>query len=115
MLRYWSSEGSRLYPIMARAARVLLSIPASAAVLERDFSTAGRLITGCRNRLDAAQNKMVLFLNGSYDSIPKEVPMLSDAQALAAVPERLSNPSESASKLSEGPEKGNDESDVDDF
>ncbi|CAN0045279.1 unnamed protein product, partial [Sphacelaria rigidula] len=100
---------------MARAARVLLSIPASAAILERVFSTAGRLITGCRNRLDAAQNEMVLFLNGSYDSIPQEVPMLSDAQELAAVPERLSNPSESASKLSEGPEEGDDESDVDDF
>ncbi|CAM9584747.1 unnamed protein product [Sphacelaria rigidula] len=115
MLRYWSSEGSRLYPLMARATRALLSIPASAAVLERDFSTTGRLITGCRNRLDAAQNEMLLFLNGSYDHTPKEVPMPSDAQALAAVPERLSNASESASKLSEGPEEGDDESDVDDF
>ncbi|CAM9189703.1 unnamed protein product, partial [Sphacelaria rigidula] len=100
MLQHWSSEGSRTYPHVARAARVLLSITASSAVLERDFRTAGRLITGCRNRLDAAYNEMVLFLHRSYADMPDEAPMLSDAQPLAAVPERLSNSSGSTSKLS---------------
>lgn len=51
-LQYRSSEGSRTYPLMALAARVLLSIPVSFAVLKRDFSIAVRLITGFRNRLD---------------------------------------------------------------
>ena len=115
MLDYWSSYSSRVYPRMSRAARVLLSISASAAVLERDFSTAGRLITGCRNRTDAALNEMVLLLNGSYAEIPDEVPMLSEAQALAAVPERLNNPSESTSKLSNGTEEEDGKSDVDEF
>ena len=50
---------------MARGARVLLSVPASSAVLERDFSTAGRLLTGACSRLDGAYTEMVLFLNGN--------------------------------------------------
>lgn len=66
---------------------------------ERDFSTAGRLITGCRDCLDAAFHMMMLFLHGSYADIPDEAPMLSDAQASVTVPERLMNPSESTSKL----------------
>ncbi|CAM9430867.1 unnamed protein product, partial [Ectocarpus sp. 8 AP-2014] len=50
-------------------ARVLLSVPASSAVLERDFSTAGRLITGARSCLSAAYVEMVLVLNGNQEYI----------------------------------------------
>ncbi|CAN0460221.1 unnamed protein product, partial [Ectocarpus fasciculatus] len=51
LLSFWAGEGQSLYPNMARAARVLLSVPATSAVLERDFSTAGRLLTPSRSRL----------------------------------------------------------------
>ncbi|CAN0032778.1 unnamed protein product, partial [Sphacelaria rigidula] len=77
---------------MARAARVLMSVPALSAVLERDFSTAGRLITGSRSRLDSAYAEMVLFLHGNHEYIPVKVPALSTEQALQAVPRRLSDP-----------------------
>ena len=36
LLVYWAKEGKSIYPNMARAARVLLSVPTSSAVLERD-------------------------------------------------------------------------------
>ncbi|CAN0433432.1 unnamed protein product, partial [Ectocarpus sp. 12 AP-2014] len=94
LLEFWAGEGKALYPNMARAARVLLSVPASSAVLERDFSTAGRLITGARSRLSAAYVEMVLFLNGNQQYIPMEVPKLSKTQGQEAVPRRLSNPNE---------------------
>lgn len=75
------------------------------AVLERNFSTAGRLISGCRSRMDAAYNQIVLFLHGSLLSTPIEVPVLSEAQTLAAVPIQLSNPLIDSIKLLDGPEE----------
>ena len=44
---------------MARVARVVLSVPASSAVLERDVSTAGRLIMGSRSSPTAAYAEML--------------------------------------------------------
>ncbi|CAM9933951.1 unnamed protein product, partial [Sphacelaria rigidula] len=89
MHNYWASEGSQKFLNTARAARVLLSVPASSAVLERDFSTAGRLITASRSRIDSTYVQMVLFLNGSRDVIPDETPVLSDTQSRVAIPRRL--------------------------
>ena len=102
MLEYWGGEGGRLYPNLARAARVLLSVPASSAVLERDLSTAGRLITETRSRLDAAYAEMVLFLNGSKEVIPHEVPRLTTEQATEAMPRRLTCPCSEVDTLSAG-------------
>ena len=92
LLVFWAKGGKSIYPKMARAARVLLSVPASSSVLERDFSTVGRLLTGARSRPDAAYTEMVLFLNGNQEHIPQEVPALSTQQAVQAVPKRLSDP-----------------------
>ena len=92
LLSFWAGEGRAPYPNMARVARVLLSVPASAAVLERDFSTAGRLITGSRSRLAGKYVEMTLFLNGNKEYIPVEVPSLSESQMKEAVPRRLTNP-----------------------
>lgn len=80
---------------MARAYRVLLScrrLQASFAVLERDFSTAGRLFTGARSGLDAGYAEMVLFLNGTLEYTPQKVPALTNDQVLEAVHTRLSDP-----------------------
>ncbi|CAN0124827.1 unnamed protein product [Pylaiella littoralis] len=82
------------------------------AGLERDFSTAGRLITGARSRLSAAYVEMVLFLNGNQKYIPLEVPKLTRQQGDEAVPERLSNPNKTTESLSVGepvPETADDE------
>ena len=87
---------------MARVARVLLSVPASFAVLERDFSAAGRPITSSRSNLSAAYAEMVMFLIGNIEHMPIEVPALSTEQALQAVPRRLSNPKAEVSALAAG-------------
>ena len=92
LLEFWAKERRSLYPNMVRAAQVLLSVSVSSAGLERDFSTAGRLITGPRGRLDAVHVEMVLFLNGKQEYIPQEVPALSTEQALQAVPKGLCDP-----------------------
>ena len=104
LLSFWAGEGRALYPNMARVARVLLSVPASAAVLERDFSTAGRLITGSRSRLAGEYVEMTLFLNGNKEYIPVEVPSLSESQMKEAVPRRLTNPRAEVAALSTGVE-----------
>ena len=77
LLEFWAKEGRSLYPNIARTARILLSLPVSSVVLERDFSTAGRLITGFRSKLDAMCVEMVLFLNGNQEYTPQELPSLS--------------------------------------
>ena len=74
----------------------------SSAALERDFRTAGRLITGSRRSLSAAYAEMVMFLNGHIKHIPIEVPALSTEQALQAVPRRLFNPKAEVAALSAG-------------
>lgn len=102
LLQFWASEGQALYPNMARVARVLLSVPASSAVIERDFSTAGHLATGTGSRLSGGHAEMVLFLNGNKECIPAEVPALSFEKGLQAVPTRLSNPSRATESLSMG-------------
>ena len=104
LLSFWAGEGRALYPNMARVARVLLSVPASAAVLERDFSTAGRLITGSRSRLAGEYVEMTLFLNGNKEYIPVEVPSLSESQMKEAVPRRLTNPRAEVAAVSTGVE-----------
>ena len=104
LLSFWAGEGRALYLNMARVARVLLSVPASAAVLERDFSTAGRLITGSRSRLAGEYVEMTLFLNGNKEYIPVEVPSLSESQMKEAVPRRLTNPRAEVAALSTGVE-----------
>ena len=122
LLSFWDNERVH-YPNMARVARVLLSLPASSTVVERDFSTAGRLLPGSGSgsgsgggRPDAAYYaEMVLFLNGNQDSIPAEVPALSIDQARDAIPVRLTNPSKRVADLSAGEEDGWDQHAVDEY
>ncbi|CAM9848415.1 unnamed protein product, partial [Sphacelaria rigidula] len=73
---------------------------ASSVVLERGFSTAGRLITASRSRIDSKYVQMTLSLNGSRDVIPKEIPVLTDCQARDAIPRRLSHLREDVELLS---------------
>lgn len=91
-LGFWKVDGAREFPNMARAARVLLGAPASAAVLERDFSAAGRMMTSIRNSTDSAWVEIILFLNGNQGNIPANIPHLTDAEVEAAIPGRLKTP-----------------------
>ena len=69
---------------------MLLSVLASpTVVLERDFSTAGRLVTAAYSRLDTANAETVLFLDGSKEIIPHVVPRLTNEQVTEAMPRWL--------------------------
>eukprot|EP00752_Nemacystus_decipiens_P016992 g15216.t1 len=77
-------------------------VPASSAVLERDFSTAARVLSPSRSRMGAEYVEMTLFLNGSKNNIPREVPSLSEGQAKEALPRRLTDPTKAVLALSSG-------------
>ena len=114
LLSFWAGGGRSPYPNMARVARVLLAVPASSAVLERDFSTAGRLIIGSRSRLAGEYVEMTLFLNGNQEYIPVEVPALSTQQVREALPRRLTNPRAEVAALSTGTEDVVDDANIGD-
>ena len=88
--------------MMKTTTKPRISVPASSAVLQRDFSTVGRLITCSRSSLSAAYAEMVMLLNGNVNHIPIEVPALSTEQALQAVPRHLSYPKAEVAALSAG-------------
>ena len=84
--------------MMKTTTKPRLSVPASFAVLERDLSTVGRLVTGSRSSLSAVYAEMVMFLNGNINHILTEVSALSTEQA----PRRLSNTKAEVAALSAG-------------
>ncbi|CAM9938765.1 unnamed protein product, partial [Sphacelaria rigidula] len=89
---------------MAHVAQLILSVPPSVAVLEGDFSTAGRMMTGSRRRLSGRINEITLFLRANKKYIPIEVPTMSDEQAKEVVHRQLTNPRGKLLDLSTGAE-----------
>ncbi|CAM9362122.1 unnamed protein product, partial [Sphacelaria rigidula] len=73
---------------------------------QRDFSTGGRLINASRGRIDSKFVQMVMFLNGSRDAVPEEIPVLSDSQVRDAIPGQLYPPRGEVELLSNGPAEG---------
>lgn len=75
--KFWTREPP--FPLLGDVARTIMSVPASAAQNERDFSSAGDLVRARRNRIDCAYVDMVLFLYFSFSAIPsfEKVPKLS--------------------------------------
>ena len=65
---------------------MVFGAPASAAVLERDFSDAGRMMTSSRSTMDSKYVEMILFLHGNLDLIPQDTPKLSAAAAQDKIP-----------------------------
>lgn len=101
---FWAREGQSLYPNMAHVAQVILSVTPSVAVLEGDFSKAGRMMTGSRRRLSGRINEITLFLRANKKYIPIEVPTMSDEQAKKVVHRQLTNPRAKLLGLSTGAE-----------
>ncbi|OWY92132.1 hypothetical protein PHMEG_00038986 [Phytophthora megakarya] len=64
VLSFWKRQQEqgnfRLLPLVAR---VLFSIPSSSAQIERDFGTAGRMVTSQRSSLAPCNVDMTTFLN----------------------------------------------------
>ena len=72
---------------------------ALAAVLERDFSTAGRMMTSSRSTTDSKYAEMILFLHGNLDLIPQDIPKLTEAGVRSKSPGRLVDPVEGLKEL----------------
>ncbi|CAM9113374.1 unnamed protein product, partial [Laminaria digitata] len=77
------------YPLWARVARVVFGAPASAAVLERDFSDAGRMMTSSRSTMDNKYVEMILFLHENLDLMPQDIAKLTETAARTNIPGRL--------------------------
>ena len=60
-LQWWAAN-AQFYPATARIARQYLSVPATSAQSERQFSAAGRLISKLRSRLDPDRVDTIIFL-----------------------------------------------------
>ena len=62
LLNWWKNHSST-FPNLARLAKKILSIPASSASSERNFSTAGSVITEKRTRLSPNNVDAILFIH----------------------------------------------------
>ena len=94
---------------MGRVARSLLAAPASSGRIEREFSSAGQLLSSTRSTMDAAWVEMILFLHGNKDLIPRDVPELTSDEARLKIPNRMqSNIPELESEIGDFPQVSDD-------
>ena len=78
---------------------MIFGAPASAAVLERDLSAAGRMMTSSRSTMDSKYVETILFLHGNLDLVPQDIPKLTEAVARHIIPGRLVVPVEGLEEL----------------
>ncbi|KAJ4937907.1 hypothetical protein JOQ06_002536 [Pogonophryne albipinna] len=64
VLSWWKEHATR-FPNVAHIARLILSIPASSAASERDFSTAGFVVSERRSQLKPGTVDDILFLHSN--------------------------------------------------
>lgn len=64
-LDFWKNHQME-FPILAKVARQIFSIPATTASVERSFSVAGNIVTKRRTNIKPTQLNDVLFLRSSY-------------------------------------------------
>ena len=75
-LKFWA-ENSDKYPLLVGAARKYLSIPASSAPSEREFSQT-KLIARDRPRLKPGNLEMLLFLKYNLRAVDYDISKLPD-------------------------------------
>ena len=92
-------EVGRLVPLLVRVAREVFGAPASAAVLERDFSNAWHMMTSFRSDTDSKYMEMILLVHSNLDLIPHEISKLSPDGARTKISQRLVNPEEGLEEL----------------
>lgn len=64
ILKWWR-KWQHAFPFLTRVSRVVYEAPASSAVVERDFSDAGRMMMSSRSSTDTAYVEMIIFLHGN--------------------------------------------------
>ncbi|CAM9374719.1 unnamed protein product [Choristocarpus tenellus] len=89
---FWVSYGKRMFPYVFRVAQAVLGCTSSSVVLKSDFSLSNQDHFLDWSTLDPAISEMLFFLQGSYSTIPDNIPILSPIEALEAVPDRLKDP-----------------------
>ena len=65
---WWMNKKSK-YPILARLARIYLTVPATSTPSERLFSNAGNLLTSKRSRINAELFKRMMFLKKNASKV----------------------------------------------
>lgn len=66
ILLWWKSKASQ-WPILARAARSVLAIPASSSMSENNFSDSGNTVSKKRNSLKPSTLNTLMFLRSNRD------------------------------------------------
>ena len=61
VLQYWKASAAQ-FPGVAEVARKYISVPATSAASERQFSASGRLVSKLRSRLDTDRVDSLIFL-----------------------------------------------------
>ena len=77
LAQFWRDWGRKHFTHMSYIAQQVIGHQASSAQIERDFSAAGRLLSGRRSRMDSNWAEMQLFLNANFERIPHEIPSIS--------------------------------------
>ncbi|CAM9478486.1 unnamed protein product, partial [Sphacelaria rigidula] len=88
-LKWWRDCGTREFRWLSHVARSVFGHPATAAAIERDFSSAGHMLTPQRSRLDALYAEILMHLNLNYDSIPNYIPEIPQTQVFKYLPARV--------------------------
>eukprot|EP00047_Mylnosiga_fluctuans_P014940 m.42227 g.42227 ORF g.42227 m.42227 type:complete len:859 (+) comp5710_c0_seq2:132-2708(+) len=87
----WWRQHSSIFPLLATVARQVLAKPPGAGLVEHDFGIAGSVISQ-RNRVGGAFEEMSTLIRAApHAEWPKpwEIPAMTTAQALSALPERF--------------------------
>lgn len=65
---WWVRYGSQEFPIMAAAARRLLSAHATTAAAERNWSSWGKVYVGSRSRLKISKAEKLIFIKNNQNT-----------------------------------------------
>lgn len=91
VLSFWKRQHDQgNFRLLSLVARVLFSMPSSSAQIERDFGTAGRMVTPQRSSLSPYNVDMATFLNCNRDYVDiTQCPKLSTNAAGERLPSNV--------------------------
>ena len=92
LLKWWRTNGTLEFPILAQIAKAALAVPPSSAVLERDFSVVSNLLTAKRSTLDPYWVEMTMLLHCNIGEFPSFIPTLSKDEVVKKLPKRFKDP-----------------------
>lgn len=96
LAEFWRTYGSKNFRLLSVVARSVIAAPGSAAVLERDVDDSGGLANnrqrGGGSGLDQGYREMAMLLCAAFESVPEDVPRLSEDAVEEAIPRRFRDP-----------------------